>query len=163
MAKLRSDGTVFQDQSQNKLLVSGAGGAVLKQNADGNAVAGAISVPTGSKLDSAVTGKHSFTVEVNVVPTGNPEFNMFAGKGDNAFALRTRNGSLDFFVYAGGQWRSLYCKIGTDAASGWIGKKHQVAGIYDADSNKLRLYLDGKFVAEAETGTTEGVAPLAIR
>ena len=159
VAKLKSDGTVFQDQSQNKLLVSGAGGAVLKQNADGNAVAGAISVPTGSKLDSAVTGKNSFTVEVNVVPTGNPEFNMFACKGDHNFGLRAGKSSLDFFIYAGGKWRTVGYTMGTDAASGWIGKKHQVAGVYDADSNKLRLYLDGKFVAEAETGTTEGVAP----
>ena len=164
-ARLRSEGAVFLDKSRNAARIT-PGSAVLKQNADGNAVAGALSVPTGGGLDAAVSGKHSFTVEVNVVPTGNPEFNMFAGKGDNAFALRTRNGSLDFFVYAGGQWRSLYCKQGTDAASGWIGKKHQIAGIYDADANKLRVYADGKILGEQALGTTEGVAasnyPLTI-
>ena len=84
---------------------------------------------------------------------------MFTGKGDHSFALRTRNNSLDFFVYAGGKWRELYCKIGTDAASGWIGKKHQVAGIYDASANKLRAYVDGKMIGEADMGTTEGIAP----
>ena len=159
-ARLRSDGVTFLDKSQNALSVP-LGKAAFKQNADGNAVSGALSVPAGSGLDAAVSGKHSFTVEVNVVPTGNPEFNMFAGKGDHAFALRTRNGSLDFFVYAGGQWRSLYCKIGTDAASGWVGKKHQVAGIYDAESNMLRVYADGKMLGEQALGTTEGIASSA--
>ena len=164
-ARLRSEGVLFQDKSQNALRVP-LGNAALKQSTAGSAITGALSVPTGSKLDESISGKHSFTVEVNVVPTGNPEFNMFAGKGDNAFALRTRNGSLDFFVYAGGQWRSLYCKIGTDAASGWIGKKHQVAGIYDAEANMLRVYADGKMLGEQAVGTNEGVAssgyPLTI-
>ncbi|MBQ4465140.1 MAG: DUF4981 domain-containing protein, partial [Oscillospiraceae bacterium] len=161
-ARLRSDGLVFRDQSQNNLLVS-ATGAQLKKNSDGNAVAGTVTIPSGSKLDSAVSGKNSFTVEVNVVPTGNPEFNMFAGKGDHSFALRTRQGSLDFFVYAGGQWRDLYVKMGTDAASGWVGKKHQIAGIYDAESNQLRAYVDGKMVGSADVGTTDGIAPASYQ
>ena len=83
---------------------------------------------------------------------------MFAGKGDNAFGFRTTATSLDFFIYAGGEWRSLYYEMGVDAASGWVGKKHQVAGIYDAASNMLRVYADGKMLAEKETGTTAGVA-----
>ena len=44
-----------------------------------------------------------------------------------------------------------------DAASGWIGKKHQLAGIYDAENNMIRIYCDGKMVAEKSTGTTSGV------
>ena len=159
-ARLRSDGTVFQDKSQNALRVP-LGAATLHQAASGTFVSGALSVPTGSSLDAAISGKRSFTVEVEVVPTGDPEFNMFAGKGDSAFALRTRRGSLDFFVYAGGQWRSLYCKIGTDASSGWIGKKHQVAGIYDAEAGMLRVYADGRMLGEQAVGTTEGVASSA--
>ena len=83
---------------------------------------------------------------------------MFAGKGDNAFGFRTTTTSLDFFVYAGGAWRSIYYEMGVDAASGWVGKKHQVAGIYDAESNMLRVYADGKMLGEKEVGTTAGVA-----
>jgi beta-galactosidase len=35
---------------------------------------------------------------------------------------------------------------------------HQIAGIYDAENNMLRLYADGKMVAEKSAGTTAGVA-----
>lgn len=160
-AKLRSDGVSFQDKSHNALTVPLGGNASFKESTTGNAISGSLSVPTGSELDASVSGKKSFTVEVNVVPTGNPEFNMLAGKGDHAFALRTRKGSLDFFIYAGGEWRSLYCEMPTDASSGWIGKKHQVAGIYDAENNMLRVYADGKMIGEKAVGTTEGVASSA--
>ncbi|MBQ8961440.1 MAG: DUF4981 domain-containing protein [Ruminococcus sp.] len=155
-ARIRSDGTVFQDKSQNDLKVP-LGTATLKQTSAGNAVSGSLSVPSGSGLDSTYVGNNSFTVEANVVPTGDPEFNMFIGKGDGAFALRTRPGYLDFFVYAGGYWRSLYCAMDTSAASGWIGSKHQVAGIYDAEANMLRVYADGKMLAEQDVGVPEGV------
>ncbi|MCR4644418.1 MAG: DUF4981 domain-containing protein [Oscillospiraceae bacterium] len=163
VAKLRSDGVSFQDKSQNGLTVPG-GSASYKESSAGNSISGSLSVPQGSNLDKSISGNNSFTVEVNVVPTGNPEFNMFVGKGDNAFALRTRNNSLDFFVYAGGAWRSLYCEMNT--GSGWIGSKHQVAGIYDAEANMLRVYADGKMLGEQAVGTTAGVAasgyPLTI-
>ena len=71
--------------------------------------------------------------------------------------MRTENGSLDFFIFAGGEWRSLYCKIST--TDGWIGSKHQVAGIYDAENNMIRVYCDGKMIGEKATGTTAGVEP----
>ncbi len=34
---------------------------------------------------------------------------------------------------------------------------HQLAGIYDAENNMIRIYCDGKMVAEKATGTTSGV------
>lgn len=83
---------------------------------------------------------------------------MFAGKGDSGFALRTRNNSVDLFVHAGGEWRSLYCEMPTDAASGWLGKLHQVAGIYDAEKNEIGVYVDGKFLRKIDIGTTAGVS-----
>ncbi|MBQ9897964.1 MAG: DUF4981 domain-containing protein, partial [Ruminococcus sp.] len=156
-AKLRSSGVSVQDKSRNALTVPVGGSASIKDTANGKAVTGSLSIPSGSGLDKCLSGKNSFTVEVNVVPTGNPEFNMFAGKGDSAFALRTRNNSLDFFVYAGGQWRPLYCEMGTDYASGWIGNMHQVAGIYDAENDMMRLYVDGRMIGEKSTGTSDGV------
>ena len=156
-ARQRSGGTSVLDKSHNAITVPIGGGASLKQTDSGNAVSGTLPIDSG-KLAQYVEGRHSFTVEVNVVPTGNPEFNMFAGKGDSAFALRTRNHSLDFFIYADGQWRSLYCEIPTDEASGWIGRKHQVAGIYDAENNMLRVYADGQMLGEKSTGTNAGPA-----
>ncbi|WP_294752096.1 glycoside hydrolase family 2 TIM barrel-domain containing protein [uncultured Ruminococcus sp.] len=157
-AKMRSDGAVVQDKSSNALTVPVSGGARLGHDDSGNYISGAVSIPHNSRLDSALEGNNSFTVEVNVVPTGVQQFNMFAGKGDNAFGFRTTASSLDFFVYAGGEWRSLYYEMDVSADSGWIGKKHQVAGIYDAENNMLRVYADGKMLAEKAVGTTAGVA-----
>jgi len=157
-AKMHSDGAVVQDKSSNALTVPVSSGAKLGHNDDGNYISGSVSIPHNSKLDSALEGNNSFTVEVNVVPTGVQQYNMLAGKGDYAFGLRTETGTIDFFVYAGGEWRSLYYETDVSAASGWIGKMHQIAGIYDAENNMLRLYADGKMVAEKSAGTTAGVA-----
>ncbi len=154
----RSTNTAIQDQSHNQIVVPVTSEATLKEKNGKTVMSGSVSVPSNNSLGSAIEGNKSFTVEVNVTPTGNPDFNMFAGKGDNGFALRTRNGYLDFFIYAGGQWRSLEYAMSTDASSGWIGKEHQVAGVYDAESNMLRVYADGKMLAEKAVGTTSGVA-----
>lgn len=157
-ARLRSDGISFKDKSHNALTVPLGSNAALKQTSSGNAVTGALAIPYSNVIAKYVEGKNSFTVEVNVVPTGDPEFNMFTGKGDSAFALRTRKNSLDFFIYADGGWKSLYCEIGTDAASGWIGKKHQVAGIYNAENGTISVYCDGNILRTASIDTLSGVA-----
>ena len=155
-AKLRSDGTVIQDKSKNALTVSVGASAKLGHSDSGNYVSGAVTIPHNSSLDSALEGNNSFTVELNLIPTGTQQFNMFAGKGDYAFGFRAGNGTLDFFVYAGGEWRSLYCDI--DQSSGWTGRMHQVAGIYDGANNVLRIYCDGKMLGEKAVGVSAGVA-----
>ena len=155
-AKLRSDGIAVQDKSHNALVVPVTSSASFKNTASGNAVSGAVSIPRCTDLEKSLSGKNSFTVEVNAVPTGNPQFNMFAGKGDYAFALRAENNRLVFFVRAGGEWRQLSCNIST--TDGWIGVKHQIAGIYDADNNTIKVYCDGKILGEQDIKTTDGVA-----
>ncbi|EWM55221.1 glycoside hydrolase family 2 TIM barrel-domain containing protein [Ruminococcus flavefaciens] len=153
-ARRRSDGVMIQDKSSNALQIPIGNSAKLSSSADGNYVTGSLSIPHNAALDSALEGKNSFTAEVVLVPTGTQQFNMFTGKGDYAFGFRGGNGSVEFFIYAGGEWRSLYC----DAPSGWLGNKHQVAGIYDAENNMLRVYCDGKMLGEKATGTQSGVA-----
>ena len=156
-AKFRSDGTSIQDKSQNNIVVPVTSSASLKSTSNGNCVSGDVSIPANSAIDKSLSGNNSFTVEANIVPTGNPQFNMIASKGDHAFGLRTENNTLYFFIHAGGAWRSVSCERTTDAASGWIGKMHQIAGIYDAENNMIRIYCDGKMMAEKATGTTGGV------
>ena len=159
-ARLRSDGVTIEDKSSNQLSIPLGSSAKLKSTDSGNAVSGSVAIPDCEKLKSSFSGHNSFTAEVNVVPTGNPEFNMFIGDGDHGFALRTRNNSIDFFVRADGNWRSLYVEHTT--TSGWIGSKHQVAGIYNAEDNTLSVYLDGKIIGTAKTNTTAGVEATAF-
>lgn len=156
-AKLRSDGTSIQDKSQNNLIIPISGGAKLKSTSDGNAVSGAVSVPQCDAIDKTLTGKSSFTVEANIVPTGDTDFNMISSKGDHSFGLRIGKNQLYFFIHAGGEWRSVTFDRSTDQSSGWLGKKHQIAGVYDAENNMIKLYCDGKMVAEKATGTTSGI------
>lgn len=153
-AKLRSNGTVIQDKSSNALTVPVNKSAKLGTSDSGNYITGSVNIPSCSKLDSALEGKNSFTVEVNAVPTDSQQFNMLASKGDYSFGLRAEPSILYFFIYAGGSWRSVSASLPSD----WIGKKHQVAAVYDAEADMIRLYLDGKFVAEKSSGTTSGVA-----
>ena len=154
-AKLRSDGAVIQDKSSNALTVPVGSSAKLGKDSSGDSyVTGSVSIPHNTKLDSALEGNNSFTVETNLVPTGSQQYNMFASKGDYSFGLRAETSVLYFFIYAGGEWHSVSASLPSD----WIGKKHQVAGIYDAENNMLRIYLDGKMAGEKATGTTAGVA-----
>lgn len=161
-AKLRSDSISFKDLSHNGLSVPIGNSAKLKNNNGENAVSGSIAIPPCTELEKCLSGKNSFTIEVDMIQTGTPEFNMFAGKGDYAFGLRTRSGALDFFVHAGGAWRSLYCDMPTDYASGWLGRRHQVAGVYDAENNTISVYADGTLIGSGSTNTTTGVTESAF-
>ena len=81
------------------------------------------------------------------------DYNMFAGKGDYAFALRSREESkVDFHIYAGGSWRSiLFDDMPAEMKANWQNHEHQVVGIYDAENNKIQLYVDGTMLAEQAT------------
>ncbi len=153
----RSGGITIIDQSKNKLSIPVTSSASIKESDGEIRLSGSLQVPYSNVISPVVEGKNSFTVEVNVIPTGDPEYNMFAGKGDTTFALRTTPGTLDFFVFAGGEWRTMFYKMPSDMAASWQGKKHQVAGIYDADKNTVSVYADGKILGQKEVGTSEGV------
>lgn len=165
-AKLRSNGISIQDKSKNAIVVPIDSNAKLKTVDSENFVSGKVTIPSNSNLDFALEGNNSFTVESVLVPQGEPQFNMFASKGDHSFGLRAEKGMVYFFVYAGGSWRTVSYKMSTDSVSGWLGRKHQVAGIYEAESNKIKIAVDGKILAESDMGTTAGIAhsdyPLTI-
>lgn len=157
-ARLKSSGVSIQDKSHNNMVIPVGTAAHFKETSSGKAITGQLDIPSSNVLDKYIEGKKSFTIEANVIPTGEPEFNMFAGKGDSAFALRTRKGYLDFFIYADGNWKSLYCAMPTDEASGWVGKKHQIAGIYDAEKEMIYVYADGKILGEQKVESASGIA-----
>ncbi len=153
----RKIASYVQDQSSNALLIPVPATADL-QEAEGQVLmSGKMDIPFSNVINPVVEGKRSFTIEVNVIPTGDPEFNMFAGKGDGGFALRTRPGLLDFFIYSGG-WQMVSYEMPAAMKSSWIGQMHQVAGVYNAERNSVAVYADGKMLAEKQLNITGGVA-----
>ncbi len=147
-----------QDLSKNELMIPVTSSASLRETAGQVLMSGKMDIPFSSVVNPITEGRHSFTVEVNVMPTGDPEYNMFAGKGDHGFALRTRPGSLDFFIYSEGDWRTCYCRMSDEMQANWIGKMHQVAGIYDGERNTLSVYCDGKILGSTTLTTSRGVS-----
>ena len=150
--------TFIQDASKNQLLIPYETTARLEKDADGIIMNGQLAVPFNEVLDPVLEGKNSFSVEVNVTPTGNADYNMFAGKGDYAFALRCRSTTVDFHIYAGGSWRAIEAKLPAELQTNWMNQQHQVVGTYNADDNTIAVYVDGVLLQEKETGTQEGVA-----
>lgn len=150
--------TFIPDQSKNGLMIPYENTASFADSGDGIVMRGNLAVPFNDILDPVLEGKSSFTVEVNVTPTGQPDFNMFAGKGDYAFALRGRSGTVDFHIYAGGSWRSIEAPMTAELSANWLNNEHQIVGTYNAETNTIAVYADGVLLREQATGTTDGVA-----
>ena len=148
----RNISSYVQDQSSNKFMVPLSESAGVRQSGEQVLMHGKVSVPYNTVLNPLFEGQKSFTVEANVIPTGTPEYNQFVGKGDTAFALRATRDTLDFFIYDGG-WQMASCKMSDTMKSGWVGKMHQVAGVYDAAAGKVSVYCDGQFVADKTVNT----------
>ncbi len=151
--------TYIQDSSKNALEIPYESSAKFKKNGETVVMNGKLAVPFNEVLNPVLEGNKSFTVETKVTPTGSLDYNMFAGKGDEAFALRTRGTSyIDFHIYAGGSWRSIEYQMTEEQKANWLGKEHQIVGVYDDANHKIQLYADGKLMKEKATETTEGVA-----
>ena len=151
--------TYIQDLSKNAIQIPYETTAQFFKDGDDVIMRGYLTVPENDSFYGALEGKNSFTIEVNATPTGDISYNMFAGKGDYAFALRCRGtSSVDFHIYAGGSWRALEYEMTSAERANWLNQEHQIVGMYDADNNKLQLYVDGLLKKETNTSTTSGVA-----
>ena len=151
--------TYIVDLSNNAIEIPYKETATLAKKDGTVFMTGHLTVPENDSLYGALEGNKSFTVEVNATPTGNVDYNMFAGKGDYAFALRCRGDySVDFHIYAGGSWRALEYDLAGAESANWLNKEHQIVGMYDAANHKLQLYVDGVLKKEVATNTTSGVA-----
>ncbi|WP_461815660.1 glycoside hydrolase family 2 TIM barrel-domain containing protein [Faecalimonas sp.] len=156
---LENKETYIQDSSKNALEIPYESSAKFKKNGETVVMNGKLGVPFNEVLNPVLEGNKSFTVEAKVTPTGSLDYNMFAGKGDDAFALRSREDNyIDFHIYAGGKWRSIEYKMTSEEKANWIGKEHQIVGVYDDANHKIQLYADGKLMKETNTKTNEGVA-----
>ena len=156
---LKNKTAYIQDSSKNALKIPYADTAAFEKSGDKVIMNGQLAVPFNDVLNPVLEGDNtSFTIETYVTPTGEPSYNMFAGKGDNAFALRSRTGTVDFHIYAGGSWRPIEYQMTDEQKANWLNNEHQVVGIYDADADQISVYLDGVLLQEKATGTTSGVA-----
>lgn len=151
--------TFIVDESQNGLLIPYDKKSSFGAK-DGNVyMKGQMSVPFNEVLDPVLEGKNSFSIEAYINPEGTMDYNMVAGKGDYAFALRTKRGeTLDFHIYAGGSWRPIEAEIPADKRADFVNKTHQVVGQYIAETNEIAVYLDGELLEKKGTNTTSGVA-----
>ena len=150
--------TFIPDQSKNGMLIPYATTASFANKENGIVMSGNLAVPFNDILDPVLEGKNSFTIEVNVTPTAEMTYNMFAGKGDYAFALRGMTSTVDFHIYAGGSWRAIEAEMPAELAANWLNNEHQIVGTYNADANTIAVYADGVLLRELATGTTDGVA-----
>lgn len=155
---LESQETYLQDESKNNMKIPYQTTAKFTNCGEGVVMSGQLQVPYNNILTPVFSGDDtSFTVEVNAIPTAYSTYDMFAGKGDYAFALRAREESVDFHVFADGNWRALECKMTPEFAENWLGKEHQIVGVYDAQTDKIAVYVDGVLLGEKETD--KGVDP----
>ena len=85
--------TYLQDESKHQMQIPYNTSAAFKKDGESVVMNGELSVPFNDILNPVLEGNNSFTIEVNMTPRGNKDYNMFAGKGDYAFALRSREES----------------------------------------------------------------------
>ncbi|WP_200307999.1 glycoside hydrolase family 2 TIM barrel-domain containing protein [Streptomyces adelaidensis] len=103
----------------------------------------------------------SLTLEAWVTPGFTGYHQPILAKGDTQYALKQSDRSVEFFIYGGGQWVSASWALPAD---GWTGAEHHLAGVFDAGSGALTLYVDGEAKATRTTTRRPSVntAPLAL-
>lgn len=126
---------VTADQSNNDI-VGILNGRIVDNSEWGKVMTGYATIPSGSnanadKINTALSGKNPFTIEVQMKPTSQRGQQSIFTKGDHQVAIRSDKNEteekLDFYVYAGGSWIQNSYKV----PDGWGGNWHQVVGTFD--------------------------------
>lgn len=147
----------FTDSKGNSGKCTGSDSGFITDTPDktfngGKAFTGYSVISNSSKINSSLSGTgKSFTFEAVVKPNSADINNVIIAKGDTQAALKTKSSGsgLEFFVYDS-EWKAVSC----DFPSGWEGKWHQVAGVYDRGS--ISIYVDG--VLMNETSVSDSIA-----
>ncbi|WP_217249416.1 glycoside hydrolase family 2 TIM barrel-domain containing protein [Streptomyces sp. AC602_WCS936] len=102
----------------------------------------------------------SLTLEAWVTPHFTGYHQPIIAKGDTQYALKQNNRTLEFFIHSGGQWITATWTVPED----WTGREHHIAGVFDADSGTLTLYVDGERRATRTTDRrpTSNTASLSL-
>ncbi|WP_149829524.1 glycoside hydrolase family 2 TIM barrel-domain containing protein [Streptomyces tailanensis] len=120
-----------------------------------------VSAATVFARDTGLDLTGSLTLEAWVTPHVLGNHQPIIAKGDTQYALKQSNRSIEFFIYGGGQWVSAGWALPDE---GWTGREHHIAGVFDADTGTLTLYVDGEAKATRTTTRRPSVntAPLAL-
>jgi beta-galactosidase len=102
----------------------------------------------------------SLTLEAWVTPHVTGYHQPIIAKGDTQYALKQSGRNLEFFIHGGGQWITTTWALPDD----WTGTEHHIAGVFDATTGTLTLYVDGAAKAARTTTLRPGnnTAPLAL-
>ncbi|GHH82076.1 glycoside hydrolase family 2 TIM barrel-domain containing protein [Streptomyces capitiformicae] len=111
--------------------------------------------------DTSLDLTGSLTLEAWVTPHFTGYHQPILAKGDTQYALKQTDKSVEFFIHGGGQWVSVSWAVPNE---GWTGAEHHIAGVFDADSGTLTLYVDGEVRATRTTTRkpANNTAPLAL-
>jgi beta-galactosidase len=156
---LEDKNTYVVDESVNAIKVDYEDSASFERNGDDVVMNGHISVQLNSMLDEVFEKGGSWTVEATVIPTESTGQKILLSKGDYTFTLRTQDGAdgrkaLSFHIFQEGNWRSSTYTLSEEENANWVGQKHTVTGVFDAERNTLAIYLDGKLCKRTKTGAT---------
>ncbi|MGA5438519.1 glycoside hydrolase family 2 TIM barrel-domain containing protein [Streptomyces griseoincarnatus] len=102
----------------------------------------------------------SLTLEAWFTP-GVPGYHQpIVARGDTQYALKQTDRRVEFFIHSDGQWIAVNWTVPDD----WSGREHHVAGVFDAGTGTLGLYVDGAVRATRTTDRrpTSNTAPLSL-
>ncbi|MBX7257028.1 MAG: DUF4981 domain-containing protein [Candidatus Hydrogenedentes bacterium] len=110
-------------------------------------------VPPLPGLNAAGQG---ITLEAWVCPTEEEGLNPYITKGNQQFALQQFGPkTLDFHIQDGSP-----VVLSAPVPENWLGTWHHIAGTYDGET--LRLFIDGRFVAEKAHAGTADFSPYPV-
>ncbi|OKI81389.1 glycoside hydrolase family 2 TIM barrel-domain containing protein [Streptomyces sp. CB02414] len=110
--------------------------------------------------DASLDLTGSLTLEAWATPHFTGYHQPIIAKGDTQYALKQNGRTLEFFIHSGGQWITATWTVPED----WTGREHHIAGVFDADSGTLTLYVDGERRATRTTDRrpTDNTASLSL-
>ncbi|MFF6636638.1 glycoside hydrolase family 2 TIM barrel-domain containing protein [Streptomyces althioticus] len=102
----------------------------------------------------------SLTLEAWFTPGVPGSHQPIVAKGDTQYALKQTDRRVEFFIHSDGQWIAVNWTVPDD----WSGREHHVAGVFDAGTGTLALYVDGEVRATRTTDRrpTGNTAPLSL-
>ena len=151
---LKNKEVYLVDRSSNKLDVALGNNASLVNTEDAQGIHGIVNVGHSDVLNDVLEQDKSWSIAAEFTPREWLTFNMIAGKGDDTLAMRLNKDSYAFHIRDTKSWRSLSSKYSSEEKDNVLNTKHKYLAVFDAENNKLLMYVDGE--ARGELALDEG-------